>query len=85
MIDKVFKKFGLEMHIGRGDQLSKTEIMYVPKPSFYQTPADITIEAPPTQKLPPIASPADDTTNDDDAPLTTQNKKNQTTKKRSPP
>ena len=69
------------MHIGRGEQLSKTEIMYVPKPSFYQTPADITIEAPPTQNLPAIASPADDTTNDDDAPLTTQNKKNQTTKK----
>jgi len=53
MIDKVFKKFGLEMHIGRGDQLSKTEIMYVPKPSFYQTPANITIGAPPTKNLPP--------------------------------
>ncbi len=59
MIDKVFKTIGLEMHIGRGEQLSKTEIMYVPIPSFYQTPTNITIGAPPTQTLPPIASPAD--------------------------
>jgi hypothetical protein len=53
MIDRVFQKFGLEMHIGRGEQLSKTEVMYVPKPFFYQTPTNITIGAPPTQTPPP--------------------------------
>ncbi len=58
--------------------------MYVPKPSFYQTPTNITIGAPPTQTLPPIASPADDTTNDDDAPLTAPNQKSPM-KKPSPP
>jgi hypothetical protein len=31
MIHRVFALFRLEMHIGRGEQLSKTEMMYVPK------------------------------------------------------
>jgi hypothetical protein len=48
MIDWVFQKFGLEMHIGRGEQWQKTEIMYIPKPSFYQPPTNNTIETPPT-------------------------------------
>jgi hypothetical protein len=34
MIDQIFQKFGLEMHIGRGQQLSKTEVMYVPNSFF---------------------------------------------------
>jgi len=78
MINQVFTKFGLEMHIGRGDQLSKTNIMYISKASFYLPPKESnTIKAPPPKPTPLIAStsPADDTTDDDDAPLITQPKK----------
>ncbi len=60
------------MYIERGEKQSKTKVMYVPKASFYLSPKDNTIKAPPTQNTPLITSPADDTTDDDDTPLTTQ-------------
>jgi hypothetical protein len=72
LINKVFAKLGLEMHIGRGEKLSKPEVIYAPKDYFYLSPKDNTIEAPPLQYTPLITSPADDTTDDNDAPLTTQ-------------
>ncbi len=68
LINKVFAKLGLEMHIGRGEKLSKMKVMYVPKASFYLSPKDNTIKAPPPQDTPLITTPADDTTDDDDAP-----------------
>jgi hypothetical protein len=60
------------MHIGRGEKLSKMEVMYVPKASFYLSLKDNTIEVPPPLDTPLITSPANDTTDDDDTPLTTQ-------------
>ena len=75
LINKVFAKLGLEMHIGRGTNQSKMEVMYVPKASFYLSPKDNTIKAPPPQNTPLITSPADDTTDDNDAPLITQTPK----------
>jgi hypothetical protein len=60
------------MHIGRGNNQSKTEVMNVPKASFYLSPKFNTIKAPPPQNTPLITSPADDTTDDNDAPIITQ-------------
>ncbi len=72
LINKVYAKLGLEMHIGRGENQSKTEAIYVPKASFYLSPKDNTIKAPPPHNTPLITSPADDSTDDNDAPLITQ-------------
>jgi hypothetical protein len=49
--------------------------MYVPKASFYLSPKENTIKAPPPQNAHLITSPADDTTDDNDAPLITQTPK----------
>jgi hypothetical protein len=72
LIDKVFAKLGLEIHIRRGEKESKTEVMYIPKASFYLSPKDITIKVPPPKNIPMIIFLADDTTDDNDAPLTTK-------------
>ena len=59
LIKEVFARFGLEMHVGEGEKMSKTEMMYVPPPSFYQNgPLQ-------TPELPRTTSPAEDTVNDD--------------------
>jgi hypothetical protein len=52
LINKVFAKLGLEMHIGRGNNQLKTEVMCVPKTSFYLSPKENTIKAPPPPKYP---------------------------------
>jgi hypothetical protein len=75
LINKVFAKLGLEMRTRRGNNQSKTEVMFIPKASFYLPPKDNTIEAPPPQNTPLITSPVDDTTDDDDTPLTPQTPK----------
>jgi hypothetical protein len=75
LINKVFAKLGLEMHIGGGKNKSKIEVMYLPKTSFHLSPKDNTIEAPPPQNTPLITSPADDTIDDNDAPLIAQTPK----------
>jgi hypothetical protein len=53
LINKVFAKLGLKMHIGRGEELSKTEIMYVPKASFYHSPRTTTLLKRHQPKIPP--------------------------------
>jgi hypothetical protein len=77
LINKFFAKLGLEMNIGRGEQLSKTKIMYSPKAFFYQSPKNNNASAALLPKnIPLITSPADDTTDDNNTPLTTQIPKN---------
>ena len=69
MIHRIFALFGLEMHIGRGEQLSKTEIMYVPKSSFYCSSKLPQALTPPRTQT---ATPADDTTDDNEDRITDQ-------------
>ena len=48
LINATFKKFGMEMHIGRNGKASKTECMFVPPPGFFKR-AELASTAP----LPP--------------------------------
>ena len=38
LINSLFKKFGLEMHIGRNNKSSKTECIFFPPPGFFNQP-----------------------------------------------
>jgi hypothetical protein len=68
MIHRIFASFGLEMHIGRGEQPSKTEIMYILTANFYTHKSHQTLP----QHQMYINSPADDTTNDDEIRISTK-------------
>ena len=39
LINETFKKFGLEMHIGRNGKASKTEFIFLPPPGFFNQKA----------------------------------------------
>ena len=41
-IKRVFKYFGLEMHIGRNGEKSKTECVFFPPPQFFKLPEALT-------------------------------------------
>ncbi|KAL7526390.1 hypothetical protein ACHAXR_001469 [Thalassiosira sp. AJA248-18] len=64
LINRVFKKIGLEMHLGKEDVSSKTEVMYIPTTAFYVEPEVETLQAPNQQAM--QLGPADDTVDDDD-------------------
>ena len=49
------------MHVGEGEKLSKTEMMYIPDPDFWKKGA--------IQTLPAPTSPADDTLDDNGEPM----------------
>jgi hypothetical protein len=68
IIHRIFASFGLEMHIGRGEQPSKTEIMYIPTANFYTHKSHQTLP----QHHIYINSPTDDTTNDDEIRISTK-------------
>lgn len=38
LINAIFKKFGMEMHIGRNGKASKTECIFFPPPGFFDQP-----------------------------------------------
>ena len=44
LIYQHFARFGLEMHIGRGETASKTECVFFPSPSFFKETAHLQIE-----------------------------------------
>jgi len=72
LIRETFSSLGLEMHCGNNQNpKSKTEILWIPAPSFYkQTPSDNAILPPTNASLPNSAhdptNPAMDTTDDED-------------------
>ena len=44
IIKKVFEYFGLEMHVGRNGEKSKTECVFFPPPQFFKLPEALTYE-----------------------------------------
>ena len=69
LINSLFKKFGLEMHIGRNNKSSKTECIFFPPPGFFNQPTihnsnnapPLLMEDAPTQHTPPnVSTPSQD-------------------------
>jgi hypothetical protein len=58
LINKVFAKLSLEMHIERGNNQSKTKVMYIPKSILLPTPQGQHNQSTTTPKHPPNHIPS---------------------------
>ena len=82
IINDTFNELGLEMHTGKGDKKSKTELIFFPTASFFNKTAHPTA-LPPTPSPTPTASitsdPSADTTDDNGGQITKTNRQRKLT------